>query len=632
MEEGGGVRSGLLQGASQRHTTLLQNHMSLQQGMNFTSHLHGHNEKQFTTSPMITQKYKQLEADSKRIIEQYHSIKQMQHNEKFNGGPPHSAATGTSDYCRQLYGSEISGRQNNNDDTLTYQRSHSSGNANNYKDAPELLFPTLFSDSSNQGTENKIFSSTKDSFLHGQHTIGESAEKNHQHDCNYNCLLQCYQIQAKDLSYPNMKVCQSQRAQKMFQNVKHDTNLSDFSTTAHNETDSLIFHTDTNYELVVNNSESSKKPTAFRINSSTSERNPAPTTQCRSAGVSHGPPSLSLKMHTDNILSAGQTNSEKAKNLLYSKQVGGPEQFSVTEPNPMKHVDDKYKIAQQNNLQVTPLYSEEAPRQKGVVTDDRGLPLEKDQHNSSDQLKSIGTAKQNKSFGDSDVPPTTSRDEDMNVPDKNINSTTKYGRTSAYSDSYPPKRYFSSLEDNSGEVYNSSAYKNKKFKGSHHQQHPDNEDRQIKLAKIDQILEDFVPAMRTTNIPTEFVWQLIDFHKTGGSNGINSEEDLCKPSKTEDTDGGNEDVKERLNKKELLKYFNALEESFVKFARSNLVFKSLCEKDQLELLKRNSILFVMVRKVANYILYYLFLSRCKSYSNSLKYVSNVCFYSLFQQQ
>ena len=149
-------------------------------------------------------------------------------------------------------------------------------------------------------------------------------------------------------------------------------------------------------------------------------------------------------------------------------------------------------------------------------------------------------------------------------------------------------------------MYNSSAYKNKKFKcGYTKQQLNDAKDKQEKEAKFEQILEDFVPAMRATNIPTAFVWQLIDLHKSEFSSGLNATgEDLGKPSQMQEKDRFNGGLTEKLNKVELLKYFNSLEESFVKFARTHIMFKCLCEKDQLELLKRNSILFVMVRSVA----------------------------------
>ena len=600
VEEGGGTKGGFVPAVAQNHHSLLPVQRPLQAGMNFTPHLNGPTEKHFTTLPLIAQKYEPSEANSRGLIDQYHNIRQLQHNGQFNEDP-HSA-TGTLHYRRQPYKSKLSRKQDHNDSNTSERTS--SNQAINYKDAQELFCQTIFPDSSQQGSENEILRSTIGSFLHGQHIIGEPIEQNHQHVCNYKCLLQCYQIQAKDLRYPNMKLCQPQRNQQLLNNLKHDIKLSDFVTTANDETDLPIDYTDTNYEKVVDDSESINKPSSSGINTLTCERNPEPNMQCRGTPQPQGHPRLSLKMHRNNMVTSGQTNVEKAKNVLYSKQLGAPEEFSVAQPNPMKYVGDKDKIMQQNNLQLKYLYHEESPRQKYLTIDDRRLPVEKDQHNPSENLKSADTLTQNKAFGNSSFHPKTSHDEDMEVPDKTFDYTTKSCKTPEYLPSYPPKQYFSSLEDNSEDAYNSSVYKNKKFKSSYLKQHRETEDRQVKLTKINQILEDFIPAMRTTNIPTAFVWQLIDLHKTGCSNGFNAREELCKPLKTQERDDGNRDVKEKLNKKELLKYFNVLEESFVKFARSHIVFKSLCEKDQMELLKRNSILFVMVRSMVNNILHY----------------------------
>ena len=125
-------------------------------------------------------------------------------------------------------------------------------------------------------------------------------------------------------------------------------------------------------------------------------------------------------------------------------------------------------------------------------------------------------------------------------------------------------------------------------------------DRKKKLEKIDRIFEAFVPAMRTADIGTGFVLKLIGLHKrktevekyTGKSTLKNH---LLRSTITEDhIDGNGTDL--RLSIKELLKHFISLEESFTSFARGNEVFKQLCEKDQTELLTRNSILFVQVLK------------------------------------
>ena len=125
-------------------------------------------------------------------------------------------------------------------------------------------------------------------------------------------------------------------------------------------------------------------------------------------------------------------------------------------------------------------------------------------------------------------------------------------------------------------------------------------DRKKKLEKIDRIFEAFVPAMRTADIGNGFVLKLIGLHKrktevekyTGKSTLKNH---LLRSTITEEhIDGNGTDL--RLSIKELLKHFISLEESFTSFARGNEVFKQLCEKDQTELLTRNSILFVQVMK------------------------------------
>ena len=123
-------------------------------------------------------------------------------------------------------------------------------------------------------------------------------------------------------------------------------------------------------------------------------------------------------------------------------------------------------------------------------------------------------------------------------------------------------------------------------------------DREKKLAKIDQIFEAFVPAMRTTDISEGFVSKLIGLHKRKTevekySSNCSLKNHLLRSTiieENEDFDG----VDIRLSIQELLSHFSSLEESFVSFAKANDVFKKLCQKDQTELLTRNSILFVQV--------------------------------------
>ena len=171
------------------------------------------------------------------------------------------------------------------------------------------------------------------------------------------------------------------------------------------------------------------------------------------------------------------------------------------------------------NPKLTSPYAEKTPGQKELTRHEGGLHLDKVQQNPSDCLKSACKGTQMRD-----------NDEGMDAPDKSFH--THPCKTPEYLDSYPPKRYFSSLEDNSDNLYNSAVYKNKKFKSGHLHQYREPDNKQIKLAKIDQILDDFVPAMRTTNIPTAFVGQLIDLHKRGSSNGLNVQASLFQPSKT----------------------------------------------------------------------------------------------------
>jgi hypothetical protein len=123
-------------------------------------------------------------------------------------------------------------------------------------------------------------------------------------------------------------------------------------------------------------------------------------------------------------------------------------------------------------------------------------------------------------------------------------------------------------------------------------------DRKKKLAKIDKIFEQFVPAMRTTDIDKHFVNNLIALHKRKTNEEKYSHDSsrkgyLLRLSMAEENENNLDDA-QKLGLSEVLSHFGSLEESFIKFARANDVFKTLCEADQIELLSRNSILFVQV--------------------------------------
>ena len=121
-------------------------------------------------------------------------------------------------------------------------------------------------------------------------------------------------------------------------------------------------------------------------------------------------------------------------------------------------------------------------------------------------------------------------------------------------------------------------------------------DRKKKLAKIDKIFEEFVPAMRTTDINKQFTVNLISMHNRKTNEEKYSHDSsrkgyLLRLSMAEENTLDNA---KKLSVNQLLSHFDSLEESFIKFARANSVFKTLCERDQLELLSRNSMLFVQV--------------------------------------
>ena len=89
-----------------------------------------------------------------------------------------------------------------------------------------------------------------------------------------------------------------------------------------------------------------------------------------------------------------------------------------------------------------------------------------------------------------------------------------------------------------------------------------------KLDKIDNIFETFVPAMRTTLMSQEFVFKLIDLHKSKMNeekelDNLNPTEHLVKSSMTQESHSVH-NTTQTLSKEELFTHFNSLEKSFVK--------------------------------------------------------------------
>ena len=121
--------------------------------------------------------------------------------------------------------------------------------------------------------------------------------------------------------------------------------------------------------------------------------------------------------------------------------------------------------------------------------------------------------------------------------------------------------------------------------------------KNTKVAKIDEIFDIFVPAMGATSINESFIIKLINLHRNK-SNETKEVKTLCPTMKGGTASsilaGGTKNAYSTLNKEDVLVHFLSLEESFIKFACSNKTFKELCVGDRTELLKRNSILFVMV--------------------------------------
>ena len=118
-----------------------------------------------------------------------------------------------------------------------------------------------------------------------------------------------------------------------------------------------------------------------------------------------------------------------------------------------------------------------------------------------------------------------------------------------------------------------------------------------KLEKINEVIESFVPTMRTTNNRKEFIIKIINMHKdvsdetieSGSSDDIRVLNYSTKRPRLDREEPGS-----ILTTVDLLNHFHSLSESFVKFAKTNEAFKCLKDRDKSELLKRNSQLFVMV--------------------------------------
>ena len=126
--------------------------------------------------------------------------------------------------------------------------------------------------------------------------------------------------------------------------------------------------------------------------------------------------------------------------------------------------------------------------------------------------------------------------------------------------------------------------KYRRFQNDSHLQDP-RYIRRLKLAKIDEIIEIFVPVMRETWIRREFALKMVNLHKSISTENIESKNASVSLKRTTD----------ELNLQDLLNHFSSLLASFVRFASSYPAFQDLCKEDQSELLKRNSLMFVMVR-------------------------------------
>jgi hypothetical protein len=107
-----------------------------------------------------------------------------------------------------------------------------------------------------------------------------------------------------------------------------------------------------------------------------------------------------------------------------------------------------------------------------------------------------------------------------------------------------------------------------------------------------------VPAMRTTNISQDFVIKLMHLHKNikNGTRDINSSEseNYFVESLTTSEYENRINVSQKITKEDFIIHLNCLAKSFARFAESNKKFQDLCENDKMELLDRNSLMFVMV--------------------------------------
>ena len=103
--------------------------------------------------------------------------------------------------------------------------------------------------------------------------------------------------------------------------------------------------------------------------------------------------------------------------------------------------------------------------------------------------------------------------------------------------------------------------------------------------------------MGATSINESFIIKLINLHRNKSNE--TEEEKMLSPTMrggpvSTVLVGNTKNAYSTLTKEDILDHFISLEESFIKFACSNKTFKELCVGDRTELLKSNSILFVMV--------------------------------------
>ena len=112
-----------------------------------------------------------------------------------------------------------------------------------------------------------------------------------------------------------------------------------------------------------------------------------------------------------------------------------------------------------------------------------------------------------------------------------------------------------------------------------------NNTRRSKLAKIDGIIETFVSAMRETQIRRDFTIKIVNLHKSVSNGNDKGDGKIDPESKC---------FMDMLRLSDLINHFSSMVESFVTFAKNCPAFQDLCVEDQSELLKKNSLMFVMV--------------------------------------